>query len=82
MYIERTHYHAKPGRHEAVRRARERVCDVRVELGLKRGTILYNADVDDDGPDVVWECTYAGAIGPRLDQPGHHGVGRVIWFRG
>ena len=59
MYIERNHYHAKPGRHEAVRRARERACDVRVELGLKRGTILYKAGANGDGPDVVWECTYA-----------------------
>ncbi len=62
MYIERTHYHAKPGRREAVRRARERACDVRVELGLKRGTILYKSDADDDGPDVVWAGSYGSEV--------------------
>ena len=67
MYIERTHFYAKQGRHEAVRWTRERACDVRVGLGLKRGTILHKVNADDDGPDVVWACAYASEAEYRFD---------------
>ena len=67
MYIERTHFYAKQGRHEAVRWTRERACDVRVGLGLKRGTILHKVNADDDGPDVVWACAYASEAEYHFD---------------
>ena len=57
MFVERTHYYAKPGNEEAVRKMRERACDVRVAMGLPRGHVLYKAN-GDGGPDVVWEREY------------------------
>ena len=56
MYIERTHYYAKPGRADDVRATRLRACDVREAIGLSRGVILHKVDPDEDGPDVVWQC--------------------------
>lgn len=59
MYIERTHYYAKPGRADDVRATRLRACDVREAIGLSRGVILHKVDPDEDGPDVVWQCEFA-----------------------
>ena len=58
MYIERTHYYAKPGMADEVRRTRMRACAVREEVGLKRGTVLHKVDPMDGGPDVTWQCEY------------------------
>ena len=58
MFIERTHYYAKPSMADAVRRTRARACNVRESIGLKRGTIQHKVDPSDEGPDVTWQCTY------------------------
>lgn len=58
MYLERSHYYAKPGKLEDVRIARERACELRIAMGLARGKVLYKVDPDDDGPDVTWECEF------------------------
>lgn len=59
MYIERTHYFAKPGKTDAVRANRERACRVRLSLGLPCGTVYHKENPDEDGPDVVWQCEFA-----------------------
>ena len=58
LYIERTHYYAKPGMADEVRRTRMRACAVREVVGLKRGTVLHKVDPMDGGPDVTWQCEY------------------------
>lgn len=75
MFVERTHYYAKPGMVEEVRRTRARACDVREAIGLPRGTVLFKVDVEDDGPDVTWQCAFATAadrerdLAARADSP-------------
>jgi hypothetical protein len=75
MYIERTHYYAKPGMAEEVRKTRARACGVREALGLPRGTVLHKVDPDDDGPDVTWQCEFATVeeheqdLSARADSP-------------
>jgi hypothetical protein len=61
MIVERTHYHAKPGRAADVLATRRRASEVRVALGLPRGQILVKADPAGDGPDVTWECGFPDA---------------------
>ena len=56
LFIERTHYYAKPGMADEVRRAR--ACDVRETIGLKRGTVQHKVEPSDEGPDVTWQCAY------------------------
>lgn len=75
MFIERTHYYAKPGMAEAVRETRARACDVRETIGLKRGTVLHKVDPEDEGPDVTWQCEFASCeardrdLKARADNP-------------
>lgn len=75
MFIERTHYYAKPGLADDVRRTRTRACDVREAIGLKRGTVLHKVDPRDAGPDVTWQCEFASAeerdrdLQARADSP-------------
>lgn len=59
MFVERTHYYAKPGRSEDVLRTRRRASEVRVRLGLPRGTISVRAEPAGEGPDIAWECAFA-----------------------
>ena len=59
MFVERTHYYAKPDMAEEVRRTRARACDVREAIGLQRGTVLHTVDPQEDGPDVTWQCSFA-----------------------
>ena len=59
MYVERTHYFAKPGMAAEVRRTRARACDAREAIGLQRGTVLHKVDPNDDGPDVTWQCEFS-----------------------
>ncbi len=58
MFVERTHYYAKPGRAGDVLRTRRKASDVRARLGLDRGVILVKETVEGDGPDVAWECGF------------------------
>ena len=58
MIVERTHYYAKPGLAEQVLAARRRACLVRIALGLHAGKV--RAKATGDGPDVTWECMFAG----------------------
>ena len=80
MYIERTHYYAKPGKADDVRRTRARACDVREAIGLKRGTVQHKVDPSDDGPDVTWQCEYASIeerdsdLQARADSPAFEAV--------
>jgi dienelactone hydrolase len=59
VIIERTHYHARPGRAAEVLAIRREASAVRVAMGLKHGAIRAKADPDADGPDVAWECAFA-----------------------
>jgi hypothetical protein len=59
MFIERTHYYAKPGKADEVRQTRGRACDVREAIGLKRGTVLHKVNQLDKGPDVTWQCEFS-----------------------
>jgi carboxymethylenebutenolidase len=65
MYLERTHYYAKPGRAADVLRVRRRACRIRLELGLPAGSIFVKRG--DEGPDVQWECTFDSAEAHRCD---------------
>jgi dienelactone hydrolase len=67
MVIERTHYHAKPGRVGDVLATRRRASEVRVALGLPPGRILAKADPAGDGPDVTWECAFPDAAAHARD---------------
>jgi dienelactone hydrolase len=67
MLVERTHYHAKPGRAGDVLAARRRASEVRVALGLAPGRILSKADSAGDGPDVTWECAFPDAAAHARD---------------
>ena len=67
MLVERTHYHAKPGRAREVLVTRRRASEVRVALGLPRGRILTKADPAGDGPDVTWECAFPDAAAHARD---------------
>ncbi len=58
MYIERTHYYAKPGKRDTVLAIRRRACAVRVSIGIPAGSIFVKDDPDGDGPDVAWECAF------------------------
>ena len=58
MIVERTHYHALPGRADDVLATRRRASAVRVSLGLPFGTIAVKADPSAEGPDVSWECAF------------------------
>lgn len=59
MFVERTHYYAKPGKADEVRKTRARACDVRAALGLPRGSVFHKVEPDADGPDVTWQCAFA-----------------------
>ena len=59
MFVERTHYFAKPGMAAEVRKTRARACDVREAIGLSRGTVQHKVDPGDEGPDVTWQCEFA-----------------------
>lgn len=67
MLVERTHYHAKPGRTAEVLATRRRASEVRVTLGLQPGRILAKADPGGDGPDVTWECAFPDAAAHAQD---------------
>jgi carboxymethylenebutenolidase len=67
MLVERTHYHAKPGRAGDVLATRRRASEVRVALGLPPGRILTKADPAGDGPDVTWECAFPDAAAQARD---------------
>lgn len=58
MYVERTNYYAKPGRVEDVLRVRRAACEIRVRLGLPRGTVFVSEEGADGAPDVQWECRF------------------------
>jgi carboxymethylenebutenolidase len=58
MIVERTHYYAKPGLAEQVLATRRRASLVRIGLGLPAGKIRMKSG--GDGPDVTWECGFAG----------------------
>ena len=67
MLVERTHYHAKPGRAGDVLATRRRASEVRVALGLPPGRILTKADPGGGGPDVTWECAFPDAAAHARD---------------
>ncbi len=67
MLVERTHYHAKPGRAGDVLATRRRASEVRAALGLPPGRILTKADPAGDGPDVTWECAFPDAAAHARD---------------
>jgi hypothetical protein len=56
MWIERTHYFAKPGCAEQVLHTRRRACAVRAAIGLPAGAIYLRAG--GDGPDIAWQCEF------------------------
>ncbi len=58
MFVERTHYYAKPGMTDEVRKTRARASAVRVALGLPSGSIFHKVDAEEDGPDVTWQCEF------------------------
>ena len=58
MIVEATNYFAKNGNTGDVLEQRRRATAIRVSLGLDAGKILVK--VAGDGPDVRWECTFAG----------------------
>ena len=58
MIIERTHYHAKSGRAEDALAIRRRASLIRIAIGLPAGRI--RAKLGGDGPDLTWECAFAG----------------------
>ena len=80
MFIERTHYFAKPGMAEEVRKTRARACDVREAIGLQRGTVLHKVSPEDEGPDVTWQCEFASReerdrdLQARADSPDFEAV--------
>jgi len=59
MFIERTHYYAKPGKREAVLAIRRKACAVRLSIGIPAGSVFVKEDAEGDGPDVAWECAFA-----------------------
>ena len=82
MFIERTHYYAKPGKADEVRQTRGRACDVREAIGLKRGTVLHKVNQSDKGPDVTWQCEFSSIeerdrdLQSRADSPEFEAVRR------
>jgi carboxymethylenebutenolidase len=58
MIVERTHYYAKPSLAEQVLATRRRASLVRIAIGLPAGVI--RAKAGGDGPDVSWQCAFAG----------------------
>ena len=58
MIVERTNYYAKPGLAEHVLATRRRASLVRIAIELPAGKI--RAKTGGDGPDVSWECAFAG----------------------
>ena len=58
MIVERTHYYAKPNLAEHVLAMRRRASLLRIAMGLPAGKI--RAKLSGDGPDVSWECAFAG----------------------
>lgn len=67
MFVERTNYFVKPGRRNAMVAARREASQVRVDLGLDRGTIWIKHEPDGPDPDVVWECRYQSRDEQRDD---------------
>lgn len=59
MYVERTHYYAKPGLRDDVLQTRRDASEVRRRIGLDPGTIHVAGDGAEEGPDVQWECSFA-----------------------
>src|ERR1051326_3162974 len=58
MIVERPHYYAKSGRAEEALAIRRRASLVRIATGLPAGRI--RTKLGGDGPDVTWECAFAG----------------------
>lgn len=58
MFIERTHYYAKPGKRDTVLAIRRKACAVRVSIGISAGSISVKENPQGDGPDVAWECAF------------------------
>jgi len=58
MFIERTHYYAKPGKRDTVLAIRRKACAVRVSIGIPAGSVSVKDDSEGDGPDVAWECAF------------------------
>jgi dienelactone hydrolase len=67
MYIERTHYYAKPGKRDTVLAIRRKACAVRVSIGIPAGSIFVKENPDGDGPDVAWECAFPTKADRDLD---------------
>jgi dienelactone hydrolase len=59
MLCERTSYHPKPGRFDAVLALRHEACAVRREIGLAGGEVYV--EEGEGGPSVHWECRFADA---------------------
>ena len=58
MFIERTHYYAKPGKRDTVLAIRRKACAVRVSIGISAGSVSVKENPQGDGPDVAWECAF------------------------
>jgi hypothetical protein len=56
MFLEITHYYAKPGQAAAVLIQRRAATALRVQLGLPPGETFTK--VEGEGPDVRWECRF------------------------
>ncbi|MCB1493259.1 MAG: prolyl oligopeptidase family serine peptidase [Rhodobiaceae bacterium] len=72
MLFERTSYHPKPGKFDAVLDLRLRACAVRREIGLREGDIYVETRDPDyhvgaDGRIVHWECAFPGEAEQAAD---------------
>lgn len=65
MIIEITNYWARPGQAESVLEQRRNATAIRVGLGLAPGRTFKN--MEGTGPDVRWECEFAGREDYDLD---------------
>lgn len=66
MIVEATNYFARSGMAGEVLEQRRRATAIRISLGLSAGRILVKSE--GDGPDVRWECDFAGAADYEADR--------------
>lgn len=63
MLLERTSYRPRPGKFDAVLELRQKACELRAELGLRKGDIYVELPDEDyrqhgDSRIVHWECRF------------------------
>lgn len=61
-------YYARAGQEDAVRRQRLAASDLRVQLGVPRGNVLWLAKGTPELPTVIWACAFEDAKANEADR--------------